>query len=91
MDTIVIGIAGGTGSGKTTLALKLKEAFSDDVVIASSLFPIVPAIQNNITTVIIDTKYVHIFCLFNTKNILKTSKLKLLNCMLLLGGKFLII
>ncbi len=35
MDTIVIGIAGGTGSGKTTLALKLKEAFSDDVVILS--------------------------------------------------------
>ena len=29
---IVIGMAGGTGSGKTTLANKIKEAFGDDVV-----------------------------------------------------------
>lgn len=29
---IVIGMAGGTGSGKTTLAQKIKEAFHDDVV-----------------------------------------------------------
>ena len=27
MDTMVIGIAGGTGSGKTTLTEKLKERF----------------------------------------------------------------
>ena len=33
MNTIVIGIAGGTGSGKTTLANKLKEAFGDDIVL----------------------------------------------------------
>ena len=31
MDTMVIGIAGGTGSGKTTLSLRLKERFGDDV------------------------------------------------------------
>ncbi len=31
MDTMVIGIAGGTGSGKTTLTEKLKERFSSDV------------------------------------------------------------
>lgn len=30
---IIIGIAGGTGSGKTTLARKLKEAFQEDVTI----------------------------------------------------------
>ena len=32
MDTIVIGIAGGTGSGKTTLADKLVESFGLDEV-----------------------------------------------------------
>ena len=31
MDTMVIGIAGGTGSGKTTLTEKLKERFGSDV------------------------------------------------------------
>ena len=31
MDTMIIGIAGGTGSGKTTLTRKLMEAFGDDV------------------------------------------------------------
>lgn len=31
MDTMVIGIAGGTGSGKTTLTLRLKEKFGEDV------------------------------------------------------------
>ena len=31
MDAMVIGIAGGTGSGKTTLTRKLKERFGDDV------------------------------------------------------------
>ena len=33
MDTMVIGIAGGTGSGKTTLTLRLKERFGDNVSI----------------------------------------------------------
>lgn len=33
MDTMVIGIAGGTGSGKTTLTLRLKEHFGDNVSI----------------------------------------------------------
>ena len=33
MDTMVIGIAGGTGSGKTTLTLGLKERFGDAVSI----------------------------------------------------------
>lgn len=32
MDTIIIGIAGGTGSGKTTLALRLKDRFGEDEV-----------------------------------------------------------
>ncbi len=31
MDTMVIGIAGGTGSGKTTLTEKLKDRFGDNV------------------------------------------------------------
>ncbi len=31
MDTMVIGIAGGTGSGKTTLTQKLKDRFGEDV------------------------------------------------------------
>ncbi|HIW93511.1 MAG TPA: uridine kinase [Candidatus Flavonifractor merdipullorum] len=31
MDTMVIGIAGGTGSGKTTLTVRLKEKFGEDV------------------------------------------------------------
>ena len=32
---IVIGIAGGTGSGKTTIAHKVYQAFKDDAVILS--------------------------------------------------------
>ncbi|MCI2046356.1 MAG: uridine kinase [Faecalibacterium sp.] len=36
MDTIIIGIAGGTGSGKTTLANKLKEHFGEDEAILVS-------------------------------------------------------
>ena len=31
-DVIVIGIAGGTGSGKSTLIQKIKEEFSDEIV-----------------------------------------------------------
>lgn len=31
MDTIFIGIAGGTGSGKTTLTEHIKKRFGDDV------------------------------------------------------------
>lgn len=31
METMIIGIAGGTGSGKTTLTLRLKERFGEDV------------------------------------------------------------
>ena len=31
MDTMIIGIAGGTGSGKTTLTKRLKDTFGDDV------------------------------------------------------------
>ena len=31
MDTMIIGIAGGTGSGKTTLTEKLKAEFGEDV------------------------------------------------------------
>lgn len=33
MESIIMGIAGGTGSGKTTLAKQIKEIFKDDVVI----------------------------------------------------------
>ena len=33
LNTMVIGIAGGTGSGKTTLTLRLKERFGEDVSI----------------------------------------------------------
>lgn len=33
MDTMVIGIAGGTGSGKTTLTERLKERFLEDVAV----------------------------------------------------------
>jgi uridine kinase len=35
MDTMVIGIAGGTGSGKTTLTLRLKERFGEDVSVVN--------------------------------------------------------
>ena len=31
MNTMIIGIAGGTGSGKTTLTRRLQDAFGDDV------------------------------------------------------------
>ena len=34
-NIMVIGIAGGTGSGKTTLTQKIKDAFQDDVVMLS--------------------------------------------------------
>ena len=33
MDTILIGIAGGTGSGKTTLTKHLKKRFGDDITV----------------------------------------------------------
>ena len=33
MDTVIIGIAGGTGSGKSTFTNRLKEAFRDDVAV----------------------------------------------------------
>lgn len=33
MNTIIIGIAGGTGSGKSTFTNKLKDAFHDDVAV----------------------------------------------------------
>lgn len=33
MKTIIIGIAGGTGSGKTTLTRHLKEHFGDNVTV----------------------------------------------------------
>lgn len=32
-QALVIGIAGGTGSGKTTLAVRLKKAFENDVTL----------------------------------------------------------
>lgn len=34
-ETIVLGIAGGTGSGKTTLAKKIQEAFPDQAILIS--------------------------------------------------------
>ena len=33
METIIIGIAGGTGSGKSTFTNRIKDAFKDDVAI----------------------------------------------------------
>ena len=33
MNTILIGIAGGTGSGKTTLTKHLKKRFGDDITV----------------------------------------------------------
>ena len=35
MDILVIGIAGGTGSGKTTLTNRLKERFGKDISVMS--------------------------------------------------------
>ncbi len=37
-EPIIVGIAGGTASGKTTLAKKIKEEFKDDVIILSHDF-----------------------------------------------------
>ncbi len=37
-DVIVIGIAGGTGSGKSTLIQKIKEEFSDESTMLSHDF-----------------------------------------------------
>ena len=37
-DVIVIGIAGGTGSGKSTLVRKIKEAFGNDITVLSHDF-----------------------------------------------------
>ena len=34
-NIMIIGIAGGTGSGKTTLTQRIKEAFADDVAVLS--------------------------------------------------------
>ena len=34
-DILIIGIAGGTGSGKTTLTQRIKDAFQDEVVVLS--------------------------------------------------------
>ncbi|MBE6022147.1 MAG: uridine kinase [Cellulosilyticum sp.] len=34
-NIMIIGIAGGTGSGKTTLTQRIKEAFADDIVVLS--------------------------------------------------------
>ena len=35
MNTMVLGIAGGTGSGKTTLTKRLKERFGDQISVIS--------------------------------------------------------
>ena len=37
-NTIVIGVCGGTGSGKTTLSQKIKDAFPDDCILLSHDF-----------------------------------------------------
>ena len=33
MNTVIIGIAGGTGSGKSTFTNRLREAFHEDVAV----------------------------------------------------------
>ena len=33
MESIVIGVAGGTGSGKFTFTNRIKEAFGDDIAV----------------------------------------------------------
>ena len=33
MESIVIGVAGGTGSGKSTFTNRIKEAFGDDIAV----------------------------------------------------------
>lgn len=35
MDIMVLGVAGGTGSGKTTLTRRLKERFGDQISVIS--------------------------------------------------------
>ena len=35
MNSIIIGVAGGTGSGKTTLTRRLKERFGDEMTVIS--------------------------------------------------------
>ena len=45
MKTIIIGIAGGTGSGKTTLTEKLRDHFGANEVSVS--FPLMPEIADD--------------------------------------------
>ena len=57
MNTIFIGIAGGTGSGKTTLTEHLKQHFGDDIsasittaIISTRIFPSKNAASRTTTT-----------------------------------------
>ena len=59
MNTIFIGIAGGTGSGKTTLTEHLKQHFGDDIsvvhhdsysIISTRIFPLKSAASRTTTT-----------------------------------------
>ena len=46
MNTIIIGIAGGTGSGKTTLTERLRDHFGIDEVSSSTMTATTSAMTN---------------------------------------------
>ena len=79
-NVIVIGIAGGTGSGKSTMIHKIKEEFHDDIAI--HVYPRISATRRmNINTIqsldFLSFKYIilnffniKIFCVFCSQSVI---------------------
>ena len=70
MSKIVVGIAGGTGSGKTTVAKKILQAFDKNAVILShdyyyKEYPTCPSRKNENSTTTTPTAWIQT-CLYST-------------------------